>query len=94
MKLLERLAGSFGIITVRRELEIGVVLDFGLVQLLQLLRGNSKRIMRFGVVGLCLHGVFAAHVSGIEVIPIEIKLRDTDVFVNTLVRGLELPDLR
>ena len=93
LQLGEGLLCGFGFFTFRVELEVSLVLSYGFVFLLHLLRDLGQSEVSGGVIGLDGNGIFGAEVGALIVFVAHIELCDVEVFVNTLVVGLDSLDL-
>jgi hypothetical protein len=94
VKLGEGFFCIFRSFTVGVELEVELVFSDGFVFFLHLLQNLPEGEVSKRVVGLDADGVFGTEVGALVVLVVHIELCDGDVFVDALVVGLDLFDLR
>ncbi len=77
----------------RVQLQVGLELGDGFVLFFHLLRDFGEGEVGGGVVWLNVYRIFGAEIGTLVVLVAHIKLRDREVFVDTLVVGLDSFDL-
>ena len=88
----EGLFCGFGFFAGGVQLEVELIFGDSFVLLLQLCRNLREGEVGQGVVGLDGDGVFGAEIGALVVFVVHVELCDVDVFVDTLVVGLDFFD--
>jgi hypothetical protein len=80
--------GFFGFFAIGVKFEVGLELGDCFVFLFHLLRDLCEGVVSGGVVGLGFDGILRSEVGALQVVVAHVELGDSEIFVDTLVVGL------